>query len=133
MSVISDPVSRIAARRRTLIGVAGLLCALAMILVLKNRAPVSVIGPRVELQATGKSTTALVFGGGSGVQFIRASAKPTSFHADLARGPLRVFALREIQLTATKIPDPVTIALSGTGHVVQLKKSGDRVWVTAGF
>jgi hypothetical protein len=89
-----------------------LLCALAVAVTILNRQSELAVGPRIELQSTGsRQTTALVFGAGSGVHLVRTSDEPRSVQADLARGPLRVIALRSIQLTATKVPDQATVQL----------------------
>lgn len=108
----------------------GAMLAIAVV----NQQPTPVPGPRIDLRAAnGGRFTALVFGAGSGIHFLRVSDDPRSLPADLARGPLRIVALHAVRLNAADTGDPNVVRLMASGHAVQLRRDGTRVSVRSGF
>ena len=117
-----------------LVGVPLLVMAAMVAMTLANRRPAPTSGPRIELRAPASgSVTALVFGAGSGIHFMRLSDHPRTVHADLGRGPLRVLALRDVQLNASGIDDPNVIRVGAIGSVLQLRRDGAGTSIRAGF
>ena len=119
---------------RALLGIPLLVVGTLIAISIVNRKPLPAVSPQIELRsADGGQTTALVFGAGSGIHLVRTSTLPTSLRADLARGPLRVVALGDVQLLAAGFPDRNVLRLEAKGPIVQLRRDGGRVSVRTGF
>lgn len=127
-------VSRTRAVVRSFFGVPLIAIGAMIAMTIVNRQPPPAPGPRIGLRAAnGGDVTALVFGAGSGIHFLQVSDKSTSLPADLTRGPLRIVALRAVQLEASDVGDPSVVRLTASGPVIRLWRSGERVSVRAGF
>ena len=119
---------------RTFVGMPLLAVTTMIAAMLLSGRPNAVTGAEVELHTgRGERVTALVFGAGSGLHLVHVSAARMAFQADLARGPLRVIALRAIELNARDVRDPSVVRLTARGPVVQLRRTKDGMFVNAGL
>lgn len=128
------PVARVRAILRPFLGVPFLALGAMIAMAIVNEQPQPAPGPRIDLRsAKGGDVTVLIFGAGSGIHFRRVSENPVAVPADLTRGPLRIVALRAVQLEASDVGDPAVVQLIAKGPVIQLRRDGERVSVRAGF
>ena len=126
--------ARIRAILRSFLGVPLLALGAMITMAIVNRQPHPTPGPRIDLRAAkGGDVTALVFGAGSGIHFLRVTDNPESLRADLSRSPLRVVSLHAVQLDATDVGDPFVVRIMASGPVIQLRRDGERVSVRTGF
>lgn len=125
--------SRVRAALGAMLGIPIVVVAAIATLLVFDRTPEVVAGQQIALRtAGGGSSTALVFGAGTGIHLVRVTEAGVPLAADLSAGMLRIVSLRSLRLDAHGVSGQ-DVSVSATAHTLRLQSDRGGVGVRTGL